>query len=90
MSKLLKVKNRMVSIVCIAFFAVGVALLTLVSIKLINDYNVHKELINIRDQLIEEKEFQNNLPKDEDYYTVYVKDNYSIYDTEGTIFVFTK
>ena len=62
----------------------------LVSIKLINEYNTHQELLDKRDELLEEKEYQDNAPLDEDYYIVYVKDNYSIYDTEGTIFVFTK
>ncbi|MBE6142457.1 MAG: hypothetical protein E7177_00520 [Erysipelotrichaceae bacterium] len=90
MSKLAKVKNRMISIVCIVFFSLGAVLLTLVSIKLINEYNTHQELLDKRDELLEEKEYQDNLPTDEDYYTVYVKDNYSIYDTEDTIFVFTK
>lgn len=90
MSKLLKAKNRLVSLVCIFFFACGVALSCLVSIKLIKDYRERQDLINQRDELLEEKEFQDNAPLDEDYYVVYVKDNYSIYDTEGTIFVFTK
>ena len=90
MSKLAKVKNRLISIVCIVFFSLGAVLLTLVSIKLINEYNTHQELLDKRDELLEEKEYQDNLPTDEDYYTVYVKDNYSIYDTEDTIFVFTK
>ena len=90
MSKLAKVKNRLISIVCIVFFSLGAVLLTLVSIKLINEYNTRQELLDKRDELLEEKEYQDNLPTDEDYYTVYVKDNYSIYDTEDTIFVFTK
>ena len=90
MAKLAKIKNRLISVICIAFFAVGVALVSLVTVKLVNDYNKHQELLNKRDELIEEKEYQDNLPIDEDYYVVYVKDNYSIYDKEGTIFVFTK
>ena len=90
MSKILKAKNRFVSILCIVFFAIGVALISLVSVKLVSDYNKHQELLNKRDELLDEKEYQDNIPTDEDYYTVYVKDNYSIYDTEDTIFVFTK
>jgi hypothetical protein len=90
MARLAKIKNRLISILCLAFFAVGVALISLVTVKLVNDYNKYQELLNKRDELIEEKEYQDNLPLDEDYYVVYVKDNYSIYDTEGTIFVFTK
>ena len=90
MSKLLKAKNRLVSFVCILFFICGVALSFLVSVKLIRDYNERQDLLNQRDELLEEKEFQDNAPLDEDYFVVYVKDNYSIYDTEGTIFVFTK
>ena len=90
MSRMLKAKNRIVSIICICFFLFGIGLMTIVSIKLIGNYNKHKDLITIRDELIEEKEYQSDIPLDEDYYTVYVKDNYSIYDTEGTIFVFTK
>lgn len=90
MSKLLKIKNRVVSIVCIIFFGVAVCLLAMVSGKLISEYNEHQLLIDKRDELIEEKEYQEDIPLDEDYYIVYVKDNYSIYDTEDTIFVFTK
>ena len=90
MSKLLKAKNRLISIICILFFACGIALSTLVSVKLIKDFNERQDLLNQRDELLEEKEYQDNAPLDEDFYIVFVKDNYSIYDTEGTIFVFTK
>ena len=90
MSRFAKLKNRAVSIFCLFFFLVGIGLITMVSITLIKNYREHQQLIDIRDELIEEQEYYQDVPLDEDYYTVYVKDNYSIYDTEGTIFVFTK
>ena len=90
MSNAAKIKNRMLSVICIIIFAIGIALLTIVSAKLITDSIEQQNLLNIRDQLLEEKEQQNNITDDEDYYTVYVKDNYSIYDEKETIFVFTK
>lgn len=90
MSRIAKIKNRAVSIFCLFFFLVGIGLITMVSITLIKNYREHQQLIDIRDELIEEQEYYQDVPLDEDYYTVYVKDNYSIYDTEGTIFVFTK
>ena len=90
MSRFAKLKNRAVSIFCLFFFLIGIGLITMVSIMLVKNYQEHQELINIRDELIEEQEYYQDIPLDEDYYTVYVKDNYSIYDTEGTIFVFTK
>ncbi len=90
MSKLLKTKNRLVSFICILFFVCGIALSSLVSVKLIKDYKTRQDLIDQRDELLEEKEYQDNAPLGEDYYVVYVKDNYSIYDTSGTIFVFSK
>ena len=68
----------------------GIALSSLVSVKLIKDYKIRQDLIDQRDELLEEKEYQDNAPLGEDYYVVYVKDNYSIYDTSGTIFVFSK
>ena len=90
MSRFAKLKNRAVSIFCLFFFLIGIGLSTMVSIMLIKNYQEHQQLIDIRDELIEEQEYYQDIPLDEDYYTVYVKDNYSIYDTEGTIFVFTK
>lgn len=90
MGNFLKVKNRFVSVICLVIFAIGVSLLTLVTAKLISNYNEQAKLMEKRDELLEEKENQNNIPEDEDYYIVYVKDNYSIYDQENTIFVFTK
>ena len=90
MSKMEKFKNRLISIACLAVFAVGISLLTIMTVKLIENYNEQQALLAERDKLLEEKENQNNIPEDEDYYTVYVKDNYSIYDKENTIFVFTK
>ena len=90
MPQFAKLKNRVVSIICLFFFLAGVGLLSMVSVTLIKNYQEHKTLIEIRDELIEEQEYYQDVPLDEDYYTVYVKDNYSIYDTEGTIFVFTK
>lgn len=85
-----KIKNRIISIICLFVFAAGISLLTLVSVNLISEYREKQALLDKRDELLEEKEYQDNLPDDEDYYTVYVKDNYSIYDKEGTIFVFSK
>lgn len=90
MAKLAKIKNRMISIICVSVFVVGIALVAFLSVKLITVFNRHQNLLQQRDELLEEKEHQDNLPTDEDYYTVYVKDNYSIYDKEDTIFVFTK
>lgn len=90
MAGLAKVKNRMVSVICVLIFAVGIVLLTLLSVKMISVFKEHQALVEERNELLEEKEHQDNLPNDEDYYTVYVKDNYSIYDTEDTIFVFSK
>ena len=57
---------------------------------MISVFKEHQALVEDRNELLEEKEHQDNLPNDEDYYTVYVKDNYSIYDTDDTIFVFSK
>ena len=85
-----RVKNRMFSIFCVVLFVIGLALVGLVGAKLISDSIEQNKLLNIRDELLEEKERQDNVTDDEDYYTVYVKDNYSIYDEEETIFVFTK
>ena len=85
-----RVKNRMFSIFCVVLFVIGLALVGLVGAKLISDSIEQNKLLNIRDELLEEKEQQDNVTDDEDYYTVYVKDNYSIYDEEETIFVFTK
>ena len=90
MSTFAKLKNRAVSILCLFFFLIGIGLLTMVSVTLVKNYQEHQHLVDIRDELIEEQEYYQDVPLDEDYYTVYVKDNYSIYDTEGTIFVFTK
>lgn len=85
-----KVKNRILSVIAIVVFAVGLVLITMVSAKLISESIEQQHLLDIRDQLLEEKEKQDNFTKDEDYYSVYVKDNYSIYDEKETIFVFTK
>lgn len=85
-----KVKNRILSVIAIVVFAVGLVLITMVSAKLISESIEQQNLLDIRDQLLEEKEKQDNFTKDEDYYSVYVKDNYSIYDEKETIFVFTK
>ena len=90
MSRLEKLKNRMFSIICICFFVLGLGLVALVGVNIVNAYNEQQNLLQQREELLEEKEYQDNLPDGEDYYTVYVKDNYSIYDQEGTIFVFTK
>ena len=85
-----KVKNRILSVIAIVVFAVGLVLITMVSAKLISESIEQQHLLDIRDQLLEEKEKQDNFTKDEDYYSVYVKDNYSNYDEKETIFVFTK
>lgn len=85
-----KIKNRTISIISLVCFALGIGILSFVSVHFVSEYITQQELINKRDELLEEKEYQDNLPDDEDYYQVYVKDNYSIYDKEGTLFIFTK
>ena len=61
MSKMEKFKNRLISIACLAVFAVGISLLTIMTVKLIENYNEQQALLAERDKLLEEKENQNKL-----------------------------
>ncbi|MDD6302888.1 MAG: hypothetical protein PUA56_06295 [Bacillales bacterium] len=87
-----KVKNRIVSVLCVFVFTVGLLLVGVVSVKIAESIKLRNELIAIRNSLIAERDWQeaNSNYGDDDYISVFVKQNYSIYDSEDTIFIFVK
>lgn len=87
-----RLKNRIISYACLAVFGVALVVAGLTITRIAKEIEYRDRLIAIRDNLIVERDWQeaNGNYGDEDYVSVYVKDNYSIYDASDTIYVFVK
>ena len=82
-----KIKNRIKSYIYIAVFLVSLVVAGVVTGVLIKNIKHNNELIAIKNQLLEEKEHIKD-GDEQDCYTVYVKDDYSLVD--GEVYIFKK
>ena len=87
MSALQRKKNRIISFVCIGFFAMSLVISGVIVSKLVNTIVNYNTLQKIKNQLIEEKEKLED-GEEKDCFTVYVKDEYTLYN--GEIYIFNK
>jgi len=85
-----KKRNRIYSYLCLALFAVSIVVAISVCAVLISNVQANRELIAVRDQLVDEIKKQETGGENEDCYTVYVKDDYTVTEGEGTIYIFKK
>ncbi len=80
--------NRLKSYGYLAIFACAIIVTIVMAVILIKNINHNIELNNIKEQLIQERDAYLNGSSEEDCYTVYVKDDYTLDD--GELFVFKK
>jgi formiminotetrahydrofolate cyclodeaminase len=88
-----KVRNRIISVSYIFVFALALLVMGLAINKLVKEYQYRDELIAQKEELENEKNWQdemNSVIDDDQYLAIYEQDNLSINDEETTLFVFTK
>ncbi len=80
-----KTKNRIISFASVAIFVTAIFGLVFTGYKVISLVEENKRLIAQRDDIIKEKNAQEEIIKDKDYQAVYSRDQEEIKDSSNVI-----
>ncbi len=80
-----KIKNRIISLASVAIFVAAIFGLAFTGYKVISLVEENKRLIAQRDDIIKEKNAQEEIIKDKDYQEVYSRDQEEIKDSSNVI-----